>query len=172
MQEVLACEMVDGEAVNCKPTGTIRDCNTQRCSYWGEWGDWGDCSVTCKLGIQTRRRICLGGDECGDNDEEIKECDTEIPGCWDWTAWAAWSPCDVSCGEGTKTTSRRCEAPELPYELTKDQCIGEATKTDRCTVEGQFYTCPRKYFFIRVSYIRYFQENLLCVMQNHTQNIS
>ena len=31
----------------------------------GAYGAWGACSVSCGMGTQTRTRVCIAGDECG-----------------------------------------------------------------------------------------------------------
>ena len=45
---------------------------------WGEWGKFGPCSVTCEVGVKTRRRSCSSpinnGKECVGNSTESTEC--------------------------------------------------------------------------------------------------
>lgn len=62
-----------------------RACNTQPCqSEWGCWSDWSSCSVSCGVGLRTKKRKCLQldndiGSGCEGPSEETETC--EMPSC-------------------------------------------------------------------------------------------
>ncbi|XP_072941725.1 spondin-1 [Epargyreus clarus] len=89
-----------------------------------EWGGWSECSVTCGVGVETRRRHFLHPmgfkkcplvqieenrkcmqPECSEAEREV--ADPECP----TTEWAGWSPCSASCGRGVSFRTRLLLVP-------------------------------------------------------------
>ncbi|KAL3880318.1 hypothetical protein ACJMK2_032566 [Sinanodonta woodiana] len=115
---------------------------------WSFWSDWFTCSVTCGIGVQSRRRQCnrplpeFGGVQCiGDMIEE-SQCDTKVPCPIDggWGSWSDITPCSVTCEQGVKRRVRSCDNPSpLNGGL---QCAGEGIEENicdtgvRCPVHG------------------------------------
>ncbi|XP_041365646.1 SCO-spondin-like [Gigantopelta aegis] len=95
---------------------------------WGTWGEetFGSCSATCGFGTQTitRTRLCNnpapsnGGNDCPDNNNEVKRGRCKIRECAVNGGWGAWGGkqfglCSVTCGTGiwTVTRTRLCNNP-------------------------------------------------------------
>ena len=102
----------------CPSLNEIQPCNTQCCPVdciW-KWMDWQGCSVTCDIGINTRRKQILRETSCGgvvcpaeDDMEETMACTGEAGPCpihCEVNQWQAWSICTQSCGEGVQKRLR------------------------------------------------------------------
>ncbi|XP_038213109.1 spondin-1 isoform X2 [Zerene cesonia] len=89
-----------------------------------EWSEWSECSVTCGVGVSTRRRHFLnhmGIKKCPlVQVEDTRKCmqpqcteqeqDISDPTC-PTSEWAAWSPCSASCGRGVRFRTRLLLVP-------------------------------------------------------------
>ena len=79
--------------MSCHVTSCVVSCCVELChvmsfcffavdGQWSSWSLWSVCSVTCGQGEQVRTRSCdnpspdHGGDECGGQSEERRDCDT------------------------------------------------------------------------------------------------
>ncbi|XP_028167311.1 spondin-1 isoform X2 [Ostrinia furnacalis] len=139
--------------------GAVEDQGICRTS---EWGAWSECSVTCGVGVATRRRHFL--DRMGPKKcplvpiEENRKCmepqctevehDISDPSC-PTSEWAAWSPCSASCGRGVAFRTRlllvppeqqaRCsQAVELLQQRAcseRDSCAVDALTAKRICME-------------------------------------
>ncbi|XP_068628147.1 spondin-1 [Battus philenor] len=110
---------VDDEESNATPIEDVSGvCKTT------EWGPWSECSVTCGIGVSTRRRTFLnhmGFKKCPlVSTEENRKCmepqcaeqESAIsdPAC-PATEWSGWSPCTATCGRGVRFRTRLLLVP-------------------------------------------------------------
>nr|XP_049697073.1 spondin-1 [Helicoverpa armigera]XP_049697074.1 spondin-1 [Helicoverpa armigera]XP_049697075.1 spondin-1 [Helicoverpa armigera]XP_049697076.1 spondin-1 [Helicoverpa armigera] len=117
------CEGDSAPSVDTDNNATPIEEDTGVCRT-SEWGPWSECSVTCGVGVSTRRRHFLdrmGAKKCPlVQTEENRKCmepecteqEREIsdPSC-PTTEWAAWSPCSASCGRGVRFRMRLLLVP-------------------------------------------------------------
>ncbi|EFO24281.2 hypothetical protein LOAG_04205 [Loa loa] len=92
---------------------------------WSEWSPQTSCSVTCGIGITTRRRFCSVDGQC--SGESIKEelCSNGL--CPEWRPWSEWTACSRSCDGGERSRSRICSVSQ--------QCNGPSLSIEVCNVE-------------------------------------
>ncbi|XP_041972947.1 spondin-1 isoform X2 [Aricia agestis] len=92
-----------------------------------EWGPWSECSVTCGVGVATRRRQFLdrmGPKKCPlvqieENQKCMQPACTEEEGAGEGvsdptcptTPWSSWSACSASCGRGVAFRTRLLLVP-------------------------------------------------------------
>ncbi|CAJ0945104.1 unnamed protein product, partial [Mesorhabditis belari] len=88
------------------------------CQFWGPWGQWTSCSATCGSAQRSRRRQCIGGNDCIGGNLENQDCG--LSPCPEWSEWGSWEGCNQSCGRGLEKRFRRCEGglscPGMPVE--------------------------------------------------------
>ncbi|KAM8934363.1 properdin [Pelodytes ibericus] len=96
---------------------------------WSEWQDWTECLLlgekikcTKKVGLQNRRRECLGQDHdgnwCGIDYRESRKC-YNVQGCFLkdtlWSEWSEWSLCSSPCGKSERSRERVCKPTYSDY---------------------------------------------------------
>jgi len=122
---------------SCPPLIDVDECNTQECPrdcVMNDWCEWSQCSATCGGGVQKRSRTvrvppAFGGEECPDDLEETRTCNTQgCPVDCKLSDWCQWSQCSATCGGGTRTRTRTV--------LTQPSCGGEL-----CGELSQIETC-------------------------------
>ncbi|XP_053398910.1 SCO-spondin-like isoform X2 [Mercenaria mercenaria] len=105
---------------------------------WEIWTAWTSCSVTCDVGVVTRKRSCTnpkpmyGGRLCKGDSLQEKVCNTGVscPINGMWSFWSDWLPCDVTCEAGTQSRLRICNNP--PAQYGGDPCFGSAIDSTVC----------------------------------------
>lgn len=104
-----------------------RGCQLLPCSpSYGNWEQWGLCSLSCGGGVRSRKRACLGNNQCSATAlVETQQCNIQpcqvVPL---WGSWTDWGLCSVPCGSGTQTRSRNCLRGSCPSPGATDtrQC--------------------------------------------------
>ncbi|VDD89911.1 unnamed protein product [Enterobius vermicularis] len=87
-------------------------CNLGSCAFW-RVSDWSQCSVSCGVGVRTRRAECVHNDKIADRQlcVEAKKPKTEeachLYACAHWES-SSWTSCSVTCGRGTQTRIVQC----------------------------------------------------------------
>lgn len=92
---------------------------------WSEWSPQTPCSVTCGIGISTRRRFCSVDGQC--LGESMKEELCSNAPCPEWKPWSEWTACSRSCDGGERSRSRVCSISQ--------QCDGPSMSIEACNVE-------------------------------------
>lgn len=179
-RQVVSKEMCVADVPECEGDGNPSENNAEGAvenidgvCETTEWGPWSECSVTCGVGMNTRRRTFLdhmGLKKCPSvHIEENRKCmeppcteqETDIsdPSC-PTTEWSAWSPCTASCGKGVKSRMRLLLVPadmqqdcsskvELMQQrpcMEKEDCtIDMATAKKICMLEADQGPCRGLY---------------------------
>jgi hypothetical protein len=133
---------------NCPPLSEGKACNAGPCPIHckvSKWTKWEKCSVTCGVGLKTRRRAIEtiskhGGYKCP-NLKETGECKVaECPVHCTASAWGMWSSCSKTCGPGKITRKRNIIEKEnyggkpCGKLFQNSDCITMHCKID-CTVD-------------------------------------
>ncbi|KAM3728465.1 Coadhesin [Dirofilaria immitis] len=92
---------------------------------WSEWSPQTACSVTCGIGITTRKRFCSIDGRC--SGESVKEELCTNGPCSKWSPWSEWTKCSRSCDGGERLRSRICSVSL--------QCDGPSVSIQACNVE-------------------------------------
>ncbi|XP_060553951.1 A disintegrin and metalloproteinase with thrombospondin motifs adt-1-like [Ruditapes philippinarum] len=117
-----------------------KGCQKQLCPVhgnWSVWSQWGTCSVTCDIGVQTRRRTCTNpspqrfGDHCFGVNMDIQLCRPLACNDGGWTNWEHWGSCSVTCGDGFHTRSRSCTNPKP--SVIGQYCVGKSFDVEQCS---------------------------------------
>uniref|UniRef100_V9KUM3 Complement factor properdin n=2 Tax=Callorhinchus milii TaxID=7868 RepID=V9KUM3_CALMI len=133
------CCMNMNYSVKLNPEDTCKSCRASlRYSVWGEWSPWSGCTVSCKEGVQQRRRLCLGQRACRGEKLEARSCTDQAccPGGGGWAEWAGWSRCSVTCSSGTRERVRVCGNPT---PTCGGVCVGNSRHSERCDTQQ---VCP------------------------------
>lgn len=123
-----------------------RSCKVRPCpvnGQWSSWTKWSACSVTCKGGVQRRRRSCNnpspqhGGKDCLGVSMVTRACNVRpCPVNGQWGSWTKWSACSVTCKGGFQRRRRSCNNPRPQYG--GKGCFGVSVVTRSCNVKP----CP------------------------------
>ncbi|XP_072343927.1 properdin-like [Scyliorhinus torazame] len=117
--------------------GTPNSCRA--ISQWTEWTAWSACTVSCREGVQQRRRICSGKGRCAGHEKlQTRHCIEQecCPVDGGWTSWSPWSSCSVTCVVGQMERSRSCAQPAA---LCGGSCHGPDREIIDCDTEQ---VCP------------------------------
>ncbi len=74
---------------------------TKQKGQWGRWGEWSECSSDCGKGVKSRKKECLGGNDCQGCGVEYQSC-VGREGCSDMvdvTDWTPWIRTNASVGD-------------------------------------------------------------------------
>ncbi|CAH2317018.1 Hypothetical predicted protein [Pelobates cultripes] len=94
-------------------TDATSPCQACRPAKWSAWSEWSPCTVSCKEGIEIRRRSCIGQGDCDGDAIEVQACSLQscCPENGGWSGWSSWSQCSVTCERGTMERTRECNNP-------------------------------------------------------------
>ncbi|XP_075115087.1 properdin-like [Leptodactylus fuscus] len=142
LQEKRSCDNPPPQYGGSNCTGSSkRDtiCNTKvPCPLDGKWSDWEDWSrcirlkenITCekKLGLQSRRRRCLGtsngGNWCEGDYRQSRSC-YDVTNCTKfsgkWSEWSEWGLCSSPCGPSAKRKRFKECLPQFSDYFGTDQ---------------------------------------------------
>jgi len=132
-------DMVEVQACNKVPCGTVVDCG------FSSWSYWSDCSQSCN-GVKTRTREVsaypeFGGRACDGGLKEIQGCNTTPDLCIEETPdpvdcvfddWSYWGKCSKTCGGGMQKQTREVYTPAKNQGLP---CQGETERVRPCAEE-------------------------------------
>ncbi|CAJ0583533.1 unnamed protein product, partial [Mesorhabditis spiculigera] len=135
------------------PGISMAPCFMPICQEWGPWGQWTGCSATCGAAQKSRRRQCIGGNDCVGGNLENQDC--YATPCPEWSEWGDWEGCTQSCGQRREKRYRQCQGglncPGMPVEeriCDKGPCPYWASwsRWDQCTATcgGGFTTRSRE----------------------------
>ncbi|XP_052276606.1 A disintegrin and metalloproteinase with thrombospondin motifs 16-like isoform X2 [Dreissena polymorpha] len=102
-----------------RPNVPTQACNYGPCPPSWKRLDWSTCSVTCGMGTQVLKYVCMTTDGqevasslCGTSQpgQEARTCDAgSCSAGWYFTEWT--DRCSAKCGEGTLTRGVKCVSP-------------------------------------------------------------
>lgn len=93
------------------------------------WSNWSQCSVSCGIGIRTRKRECTPPNSC-EGPIFIKEF-CEMPNCdssIDWNSWSDWSNCNL---DNQQYRKRQCLV-----HSNNGACQGVYQEVRQCSSNG------------------------------------
>uniref|UniRef100_K1QGM7 Thrombospondin type-1 domain-containing protein 4 n=1 Tax=Magallana gigas TaxID=29159 RepID=K1QGM7_MAGGI len=153
------------EEKNClmatKPVLGSQPCVLKSCPKWENhrWqpSDWSDCSVTCGVGQQTRKLMCVHeispnvlisvvDNDCLGLDRPNTTQPCQAVPCYKWAS-GRWSQCPVECGEGKQTREVVCYGTNTNTDprrscLQRDKPDTERSCQSRRTCYGTWFSGP------------------------------
>jgi len=117
-------------------------------SSWSLWSEWSDCSVSCGGGLQTRVRLCDGGEVCDPGELDIDEMECNEWECYEEGGeWGKWSTCEdgfhfrEKCVEGEEFCQfeeEECGMEEIQQWSVWGECDWETGMRSRERCGGEF----------------------------------
>lgn len=64
------------------PVSEDQACAGEKCPFWSNWSEYSECTTSCGGGLQTRGRLCVGGEAgklgCLGADSEDVPCNQQV----------------------------------------------------------------------------------------------
>ncbi|XP_067850319.1 spondin-1b isoform X2 [Heptranchias perlo] len=127
------CKVETAQMEKC----SMPDCQTIPCMLT-LWSDWSDCSVTCGIGMRSRRRMLKSPAEVGECNEELEQVEKcmlpECPTDCMVSEWSEWSECNKSCGKGHVIRTRKIKLePQFGGALCPETIQRKKCKVRKCS---------------------------------------